>query len=88
MKKYLVIIVVFLIFSAMAQGQDMKAIKKYRQLIGNSCMSDMDIDALSVKYWKLKGDFENYFIEYSVSDLNKLTNDGIGEWDAEKCAYE
>lgn len=88
MKKYLMIIVGFLAWSYIAQGQDAKAKQKYEKLLNNSCMSDLDFEEITVKYWKLKDDFENYFMEYSVDDLSTLTNDGIGEWDDSKCAYQ
>ncbi len=88
MNKYIIIIVGFLLIGYTAQGQDAKAKKKYDQLLENSCISDMDVDAITEKYWKLKSDFENHFIDYSIDDLSKLTNDGIGEWDDTKCAYQ
>ena len=88
MKKYLIIIVSFLLVSYTAEGQDTKAIKKYKQLMSNSCISDLDIESVTAKYWKLKSDFETHFIDYSVSDLSTLTNDGIGEWDDTRCAYQ
>lgn len=88
MEKYLIVIVSFMFLSFTAQGQDAKAKKKYAQLLSNSCMSDLDKELITGKYWKLKSDFENYFIDYSVEDLSDLTNDGIGEWDETKCAYQ
>lgn len=87
MKKYLIIIVGFLLVNT-AKGQDTKAIRKYNQLLSKSCISDLDIESVTAKYWKLKSDFEMHFIDYSISDLSTLTNDGIGEWDDAKCAYQ
>ena len=88
MKKYLLIIISFLLMNATVFGQDTKAIKKYNQLMANSCMSDLDTESITVKYWKLKSDFEKHFVQYSVDDLSHLTNDGIGNWDESKCAYQ
>lgn len=88
MEKYLIIIVSFLFLVQSSMGQENKGRLEYAKLIKNSCMSDLDSELLTKKYWALKSDFENYFISYSVDDLSILTNDGIGKWDANKCAYQ
>ena len=69
-------------------AQDQKAIKKYNQLMRNSCITDLDAQRLAAKYEKSLEIMDQYFIEYSVDDMAVLTNDGIGKWDTTKCAYE
>ncbi|MDA9873714.1 hypothetical protein N9C25_05755 [Saprospiraceae bacterium] len=51
MKKYIINIVSFLLLSLATKGQDTKVIKKYKQLLSNSCISDIDIELLTAKYW-------------------------------------
>jgi|GEM_PF-6443359 len=73
---------------------------KFNDLISNSCMSDLNTDAILEKYWKLREDLNNEFIYYSSEDLLNLENDGIGEFnfvnlqdddphnDVEKCLFQ
>ncbi|MDG1100087.1 MAG: hypothetical protein P8N29_02655 [Saprospiraceae bacterium] len=51
MKKDIIIIVSFLQVSLATKGQDTKVITKYKQLLSNSCISDIDIELLTAKYW-------------------------------------
>lgn len=88
MAKHIIFIVSFLLINATAKCQDLKAIKKYNKLMTNSCISDLDHDSLIKKYNFSKEIFDKYFMNYSVSNLEVLTNDGIGKWNVDKCAYE
>ena len=51
MKKDIIIIVSFLQVSLSTKGQDTKVITKYKQILSNSCISDIDIELLTAKYW-------------------------------------
>jgi len=51
MKKYIINIVSFLLVSLATKGQVTKVIKKYKQLLSDSCISDIDIELLTAKYW-------------------------------------
>jgi hypothetical protein len=63
MKKYIINIVSFLLVSLATKGQDTKVIKKYKQLLSNSSIYDIDIELLTAKYWQLRSDFEMHFID-------------------------
>lgn len=88
MARHIIIYAVFFLTNSSLLAQDQKAIKKYNELLVNSCISDLDYESLKEKYAFSQDIFDQYFMNYSVDDLEVLTNDGIGKWQEDKCAYE
>lgn len=88
MARHIIIFFVIFCFGSSSSAQNQKAIRKYNKLLVNSCISDLDHQLLRKKYDYAQDVFDQYFMNYSVDDLEVLTNDGIGVWDNDKCAYQ